>query len=868
MNTFFIRIVNVSITASILVLLVLIMRLFLKKAPKWINVLLWSLVAFRLLCPIGIESPLSLIPKTDWIPTQVTENIPNNFDSIPPDNIVVDPSVYGDNVTITYPIANDPQIEIRKGISTDYLLSCIWVSGMAVMVVYMLFSYVRIYCKIRNSKRFSENVYLCNEVETPFVFGLLRPRIYLPESMDSVNMSYVISHEKAHIRRLDHLWKPLGFLLLTVHWFNPLMWIAYVLLCRDIEMACDERVVKEYNDTQRADYSEALLLCSVNRSLITACPLAFGEVSVKTRIKSVLSYKKPTLWIVIIALLLCIATAVFFLTDPFTADTEYEYENLYGRYTESTANLGTPLSETENEFLILAETALFTVKYKAPQSSSAPEIMIVRKSDGKETQLKLTVGQMNESLNLTVSTPENPSTTPYGAVNDPYIWTDISDTTVTVNVLALEDIFKASSAPKVMTAERFNECISDLKALENSDEMLKVLKTAYKELNKTTATGEDKFRYNLENAVKDSVFEEGLYVRSSLSVSNSEDVESLFDTYLKWTAEDRRNAEKEVFDPAYEPFMAIASFAFDVSTEELSVTRSTIVIYPDNSNVGPNERTSILLTRPNTDPEYDLPIPTPPYVFEVSFRDNTYFINTVSMDEGLKGSLSDIIGYCGLLKKAGYNIEASESSKDGISADRPGYYFCARNSDGQTVELTYDGAGYSIYAVMDKTAADKNTTEDDDSPPQTVEDTAISSAVREHFRDEVPTGLLHFTSYNLLKKTEISGTPLYGKEEHVKKIIFYLQVLHQKYSMQNGKPTLLQEDLSPAVLTFDVSDGSYTLEEYWEPRKGADYDSDLKAKVPHEILEDLKDVQSNLDELKQKCDYQISSSPYFSNSEE
>lgn len=625
MNTFFIRIVNVSITASILVLLVLIMRLFLKKAPKWINVLLWSLVAFRLLCPIGIESPLSLIPKTDWIPTQVTENIPNNFDSMPPDNIVVDPSVYGDNVTITYPIANDPQIEIRKGISTDYLLSCIWVSGMAVMVVYMLFSYVRIYCKIRNSKRFSENVYLCNEVETPFVFGLLRPRIYLPESMDSVNMSYVISHEKAHIRRLDHLWKPLGFLLLTVHWFNPLMWIAYVLLCRDIEMACDERVVKEYNDIQRADYSEALLLCSVNRSLITACPLAFGEVSVKTRIKSVLSYKKPTLWIVIIALLLCVATAVFFLTDPNT-DKEPPVEP--------------PISENDN-----------------------PE-----------------------------TPPEEPKK-------------------------------------------------------------------------------------------------------------------------------------------------------------------------PDVSENVTDEPT-------NTAPEYDLPIPTPPYVFEVSFRDNTYFINTVSMDAGLEGSLSDIISYCGLLKKKGYNIEASESSKDGISADRPGYYFCARNSDGQTVELTYDGAGYSIYAVMGKTAADKNTTEDDDPQPQTVEDAAISSAVREHFRDEVPTGLLHFTSYNLLKKTEISGTPLYGKEEHVKKIIFYLQVLHQKYSMQNGKPTLLQEDLSPAVLTFDISDGSYTLEEYWEPRKGADYDADLKAKVPHEILEDLKDVQSHLDELKQKCDYQISSSPYFSDSEE
>ena len=312
MTELFLKIVNMSITASILVLLVLVLRLMLNKAPKWVNVLLWGLVAIRLICPFGIESSFSLMPKTDWIAEEDVSEEDLYPDSVTQEWFSADSGLKFENNedlgSQYYPV--EPQPQVSSGEKSAFALSCIWLAGIGVMLVYLAFSYIRVYCSIRSAKQFRGNIYTSENVASPFVFGVIRPRICLPENMDAVSMSYVIAHEEAHLRRRDHWWKPLGFLLLTIHWFNPVMWLAYILLCRDIELACDERVVKAYDDTQRADYSEALLECSVKRSMISACPLAFGEVGVKTRIKSVLSYKKPAFWIVVLAVIACAAAAV------------------------------------------------------------------------------------------------------------------------------------------------------------------------------------------------------------------------------------------------------------------------------------------------------------------------------------------------------------------------------------------------------------------------------------------------------------------------------------------------------------------------------------------------------------------------------
>ena len=311
MNELFLKIVNMSISASWLVLAVLILRLVLKKAPKWVNVLLWGIVAVRLICPLSFESALSLIPSSETIPLDIEMAAKPTIDSgVPAINSVVNPvlsSFAPPQHVLTS--ANPLQIWIP-------ILNIIWLIGVGALLLYTAVSYWRLCRKVDTAVRYKDNIFQSENVSSPFVLGIIKPRIYLPFNMNGQDLEHVVAHEQAHIRRKDHWWKPLGFLLLTIHWFNPLMWLAYVLLCRDIEFACDEKVIKELGNEQRADYMQALVACSVNRRMIAACPLAFGEVGVKERVKSVMNYKKPAFWVIIIAVIICVGVAACFLTNP------------------------------------------------------------------------------------------------------------------------------------------------------------------------------------------------------------------------------------------------------------------------------------------------------------------------------------------------------------------------------------------------------------------------------------------------------------------------------------------------------------------------------------------------------------------------
>ena len=325
MGEFFLTILNMSISASWIVLAVLILRLLLKKAPKWITVLLWGIVAIRLICPFTIESALSLIPSKETINPGIMEE---QGPVVQPDFPVIDgeaPPVIGDPIIPTpdIPVVGEPvtptpdmTTPVNPVQTVITVSSYVWLVGMAGMLAYTVISYFRVKARIGTAVRLREHIFQSESVGSPFVLGLIKPKIYLPFGMDGQDMEYVIAHENAHIRRKDHWWKPVGFLILTLHWFNPLLWLGYVLLCRDIELACDEKVVKELNFQQKADYSQALLNCSVNRRIIAACPLAFGEVGIKERVKSVLNYKKPAFWIIVVAIVASIVTAVCFLTDP------------------------------------------------------------------------------------------------------------------------------------------------------------------------------------------------------------------------------------------------------------------------------------------------------------------------------------------------------------------------------------------------------------------------------------------------------------------------------------------------------------------------------------------------------------------------
>ena len=312
MSELFLEIVNRSIAASWIVIAVLILRFCLKKAPKWVNVLLWGIVAVRLIFPFSIESALSLIPSAETVsPSIMMETAPSVQTGVPALDQVINPVIDHSLSPAPGASANPLQIWIS-------VMAAVWLAGAAALLLYSAISCWRLRRRVREAVILRDNIYQSENVCSPFVLGIIRPKIYLPYHMDKREMDHVIAHEQTHIRRRDHWWKPLGFLLLTVHWFNPLLWLGYILLCRDIELACDEKVIREMGSEQRADYTQALVSCSVSRRSIAACPLAFGEVGIKERVKSVMNYKKPAFWIVLASVVVCAVAAVCFLTDPKT----------------------------------------------------------------------------------------------------------------------------------------------------------------------------------------------------------------------------------------------------------------------------------------------------------------------------------------------------------------------------------------------------------------------------------------------------------------------------------------------------------------------------------------------------------------------
>ena len=313
MEAVFLKILNMSITASWLVLAVIALRFLLKKAPKAFLVLLWGLVGVRLILPFSFESVMSLIPSAETVPSDIVySQVPEIDSGIGALNSAINP-------IISETLAPNEISSMNPMEVVTIVASAVWVIGIAAMLLYTLTSFLLFRRKVREAAPLRENIYLCDGIGTPFILGVVRPRIYLPSSVSQADAQHVIAHETAHIKRRDYLWKPLGFLFLTVYWFNPVLWIAYILLCRDIELACDEKVIRDKSLEIKKSYSEALVNCSVPRKMITACPLAFGEGGVKGRIKSVLNYKKPAFWIIIVSIIACVAVAVCFLTNPIVA---------------------------------------------------------------------------------------------------------------------------------------------------------------------------------------------------------------------------------------------------------------------------------------------------------------------------------------------------------------------------------------------------------------------------------------------------------------------------------------------------------------------------------------------------------------------
>ena len=337
MGVIFLNLLNMSITASWLILAVLGIRLLFRRIPKWITCLLWGVVAIRLIFPFSIESVFSLQPSAEPIRTSTMvegELIPYvpSVDS----NIGVVENTINPALAETFAYQETQSVAPLQ-IVTE-IAGGLWLCGMVVLLILALVSMIKLRLCVREAVLYRENIYICDAVKSPFILGIIRPRIYLSSSLSEEEMAYIIAHESAHLKRKDHLWKPFGYLLLCIYWFNPLCWVAYIMLCKDIELACDEKVIRDMNFEDKKKYSRVLLSCATQRRLVMMCPLAFGEVGVKDRVKLVLNYKKPSFWIVLISMAACVVVAVCFLTEPksdfsiadYKAISYREYQKLTG----------------------------------------------------------------------------------------------------------------------------------------------------------------------------------------------------------------------------------------------------------------------------------------------------------------------------------------------------------------------------------------------------------------------------------------------------------------------------------------------------------------------------------------------------------
>ena len=308
-NQIFLEVLNTALISGILIVVVCLARLLIKRAPKWFSCVLWAFVAIRLVLPISLTSVFSLMPKERPISGNMVDS---SISQMSAERLDVNKEL----LSLVGGVASTPGDAGNSWMAFVSVASTLWLAGVAILVLYAIFSSLMLKRQVRAARETANNIFVCDEVNGPFILGICRPRIYLPSGMEDLAYECVLEHERTHVKRFDHLWKPLGYLILAIYWFQPLCWLAYILLCKDIELACDEKVTKDRDKEWKVNYCQTLLDCKRKRRMITACPVAFGEVGIKTRVKAVIQYKKPTFWITLSALLVGCIVFVCFMTNP------------------------------------------------------------------------------------------------------------------------------------------------------------------------------------------------------------------------------------------------------------------------------------------------------------------------------------------------------------------------------------------------------------------------------------------------------------------------------------------------------------------------------------------------------------------------
>ena len=857
MSEFFLTIINMSISASWIVLAVLLLRLLLKKAPKWITVLLWGIVAVRLICPFTIESVMSLIPSSETIsPEIMMDTTPEINSGIPILNNTINP-------VISESFAPDPTTSANPLQILIPILSIVWIVGIVGMLVYTVISYFKVKRRIGTAVLLRENIFQSESVISPFVLGLVKPKIYLPFNMSEQDMSHVIAHEQAHIRRKDHWWKPFGFLLLAIHWFNPLMWLGYVLLCRDIELACDEKVIKELNTEQKADYSQALLTCSVNRRVIAACPLAFGEVGVKNRVKSVLNYKKPAFWIILIAIVASIVAMVCFLTNPITNrlgaieqlkldSTLYEKTSVMVSNGEEHWYVGA-VDEDMLEKLFDLRISRKEVSTNRGEDRDKTNTLILNLSNGNEDEVMTSYVEdthihfnkeftevwvnngVKPTLSYRVKAPEKAQAVFESIVGDNSI-SNIGGAdgpeNVTVDSVQKPPTLTVSCGdigmnawlgtyswlyknPDDGTAQAINADSSHPLSMLNSVPTLSIVPSTLSHVEPRLAVLQfahvpDKIEVKCY-AIDEKDTDRGEVISVKDMTFQMKEGRHLYEIIAEWTDGDESSGK--------------VHYGFQTIESDMQIYNpddSTGIHYPANQglyNVTPSDQIQ-------------------------SKYDNEEFVI-----QKLHYKSNDGTWVCENYTYK-YRLEISGRTKN---ADKNTTYIVLSNSKDITFEQTWKASGLSSlmsdyfdpkdavivgHRLFSITSVSDNLT------------TAISSVLNEKYKAEKPDGLIHIETYSLLAHQTASGTPLKGNSGHMKTANVYLLVYHMKYSINGKQLEEVSGDFAPTAMIFEIDEnGKYTLKDYWTPQSGSNYERDVRSKFPGEAADNALNTEKYSENL-------------------
>lgn len=807
MSEVFLKFVNMSIAAGWIVLAVSVLRIPLKKAPKWITVLLWGIVAIRLILPFSAESILSLIPSAETFSPEIimTEN-PQINTGIPVLNNSLNPIISGSFSPTPEMSANPLQVLIPA-------LSVIWIMGIVILLLYTAISYFRLRKRVATAVLLKNDIYQCETVGSPFVLGIIKPKIYLPFNISSKDEELVISHERSHIHRKDHLWKPIGFLLLTLHWFNPLIWLAYLLLCKDIEIACDERVVKEFTDEQRADYSEALLSCSVNRSMIAACPLAFGEVGVEERVKGVLNYKKPAFWVIIVAIITSVAMTVCFLTDP--SSTKLKNIEDYSFFNSITESVAVYVSDGESYDLI-GQVDKDLLQNLADIKISRKEISRNRGED------------RDASHTLVLQTNEDAKPTIHAYLTGLYIHFNTDFTLVWVGTGV-----KPTLSYKVIKPEKAKEIYDNIKnynvraAVVSSVTDPEIIdppgdlyrfRTAYDtaglSLSKTDNTG------NFTYSIFSSYWAVGTYEDTGNYIILKTDDGQFKYTFkkengrLKFVADKSSDMPKYAYSPGAKAKVCVPDGAVFEKVEPEFINAIDNIVFDidkdgkDESCVlgyGPTSGlfTFTLSVSENGKTEYFNIFHSPVfYHLRFTVLDGTLRLKGTTPDDNPKTEYFDFLFEDG-------NILLS--------------------SDAQNIGYWGEQGLKSPFAPASVKGLDE----------------AVFNVLNEKYRSDKPDGLLHIESYVMLGNELISGTPQKGNDNNIEIERVYLIVYHTKYSV--GGKKFVEENVwnfVPTVITFSFDEkGNYSLNDYWTPENDKNYEENIKKHFPEGMWADVSNTE-------------------------